>query len=109
VGKNSLQTLKVKTVRVYIAAIAEIYHTQVSLGLNKSPNFRGVALKALMKDLSRKQAQQRQDAFEDRGAKSLNTGYTAEQLLHLQDRLLLGAQGSSQVSWYTFALLHNLR
>ena len=55
-GSNSLQFLTVKTVRVYIAAIAEIYHTQVSLGLNTHANFCGTALKSLMKDLARTQA-----------------------------------------------------
>lgn len=92
--------------RVYVAAIAEIYYTQVSLGLNKHPNFRSVGLKTLMKDLMQKQAQKRRDAFEDRGAKGLNTGYTTEQFLHLQDQLLLSAQSSAQVSLYTFIFLN---
>jgi hypothetical protein len=52
-GSSGLQFLTVKTVRVYIAAIAEIYHTQVSLRLNTHANFRGTALKSLMKDLAR--------------------------------------------------------
>ena len=66
------------------------------------PNFRGTALKSLMKDLARTQAQKRRDAFEDRGAKGVNTGYTTEQFLHLQDQLLSNAQSSAQVSLYVF-------
>jgi hypothetical protein len=90
------QAYKVKTVSVYVAAVVELYHTQVSLGLNNNPNFRGMALKVLLKDLSRKQAQRRREAFEDRGAKGLNSGYTSEQFLHMQDQLLSGANKSPQ-------------
>jgi len=66
------------------------------------PNFRGTALKSLMKDLARTQAQKRRDAFENRGAKGVNTSYTIEQFLHLQDQLLSNAQSSAQVSLYVF-------
>jgi len=51
-GSSGLQFLTVKTVQVYIAAIAKIYYTQVSLGLNMYTNFRGIALKSLIKDLA---------------------------------------------------------
>jgi hypothetical protein len=64
--------------QVYVAAIAEIYYTQVLLRLNMHPNFHGTALKSLIKDLARIQAQKRQDAFEDHGAKGVNTSYTTE-------------------------------
>jgi len=84
-GSNSLRFLTVKTVQVYIAAIAEIYYTQVSLRLNTHANFRGTALKSLIKDLAQTQAQKRHDAFKDRGAKGVNTSYTTKQFLHLQD------------------------
>ena len=58
-GSSGLQFLTVKTVQVYITAIAKIYHTQVSLRLNTHTNFRGTALKSLIKDLARTQAQKR--------------------------------------------------
>jgi hypothetical protein len=45
--------LKVQTVRVYLAAIAELYAAQVSMGINKNTNFRGAALKKLMNGLAR--------------------------------------------------------
>jgi hypothetical protein len=86
----------VKTVNVYVVANAELYHTQVSLGLNDNPNLRGMALKVLLKDLLRKQAQKRRETFEDCGAKGLNSGYTLEQFLHMQDQLLSGANKSPQ-------------
>ena len=43
--------LKYETVKVYSAAIAELYHTQVSMGLNWAPSFQGVAFRGLIKDL----------------------------------------------------------
>jgi hypothetical protein len=55
-GSSGLQFLTVKTVQVYIAAIAEIYYTQVLLGLNTYTNFCGITLKSLIKDLARTQA-----------------------------------------------------
>jgi hypothetical protein len=49
--------LKWKMVNVYNAAIAELYHYQVSIGLNKAPTFRGSTHRSLMKGLSRLQDQ----------------------------------------------------
>jgi hypothetical protein len=84
-SSSSLQFLTVKTVQVYIAAIAEIYYTQVSLRLNTHANFCGIALKSLIKDLAQTQAQKRCNAFKDCRAKRVNNSYTTEQFLHLQD------------------------
>jgi hypothetical protein len=47
------KTLKVQTVRVYLAAIAELYAAQVSMGINKNTNFRGATLKKLINGLAR--------------------------------------------------------
>jgi hypothetical protein len=58
-GETALKALKVQTVRVYLAALAELYSAQVSIGLNKHPNFRRAALKRLMTSLSRTQARKR--------------------------------------------------
>lgn len=73
------QPYKKDIVEVYIAAIAELYHIQILLGLNNSPNFRGMAIETLLKDLLQKQAQKSREASEDRGAKGLNAGYRSEQ------------------------------
>jgi hypothetical protein len=50
-GETAPKALKVQTVRVYLAALAELYSAQVSMGLNKHPNFRGAALKRLITGL----------------------------------------------------------
>jgi hypothetical protein len=68
--------LKWKTVNVYNAAIAELYHYQVSIGLNNAPTFRGLTHKALMKGLSRQQDQRARNTFEDRGARGIDSGYS---------------------------------
>jgi hypothetical protein len=36
---NRLTPLKFETIKVYSAAIAELYYTQVSIGLNTAPSF----------------------------------------------------------------------
>ena len=59
VGSSSRRApLKYETVKVYSAAIAELYHTQVSMGLNQAPTFQGVAFKGLIRDLQRTQEKQ---------------------------------------------------
>jgi hypothetical protein len=90
--------LKYETVVVYSAAIAELYHRQVSMGLNTAPSFRGAAFKGLMRDLQRTQEKRSREAVEDRGAGGMAAGYTLKEFLHMQDQLLSGAKSSIQVS-----------
>lgn len=94
--------LKWKTVNVYNAAIAELYHYQVSMGLNKAPTFRGSTHRSLMKGLSRLQDQRARNTFEDRGAGGIDSGYSQEEFLQMQDKLLLGAKKAPQVSLHLF-------
>jgi hypothetical protein len=89
--------LKYETVKVYNAAIAELYHTQVSMGLNQAPPFRGVAFKGLMRDLQRTQEKRARETFEDRGASGIAAGYTLEEFLQMQDQLLSSAKSTIQV------------
>jgi hypothetical protein len=89
--------LKWQTVNVYNAAIAELYHYQVSMGLNKAPTFRGATHKPLMKGLSRTQDQRSRDTFQDRGAGGIDSGYSQEEFLQMQDKLLSGAGKAPQV------------
>jgi hypothetical protein len=58
-GETAPKALKVQTMRVYLAALAELYSAQVSMVLHKHPNFRGAALKRLITGLSRTQARKR--------------------------------------------------
>jgi hypothetical protein len=65
--------LKWKTVNVYNAAIAALYHYQVSMGLNK----------ALMKGLLRTQDVRSRDTFKDRGAGGIDSSYSQEEFLQM--------------------------
>ena len=51
-GETAPKALKVQTIWVYLATLAKLYSTQVSIGLNKHPNFKGAALKRLITSLS---------------------------------------------------------
>jgi hypothetical protein len=55
------------------------------MGLNWNPNFRGIALKGLLKDLSYKQETRAQDNFEDYSASGIATSYNIEEFLQMQD------------------------
>jgi hypothetical protein len=97
--------LKWKTINVYAAAIAELYHFQVSMGLNRHPTFRGATFKSLMKGLIRVQEQRSRDNFEDRGAGGINTGYTFQELATMQKQLQHGANKAPQVNIHSVLCL----
>jgi hypothetical protein len=105
-GETAPKALKVQTVQVYLAALAELYSAQVSMGLNKHPNFRGAALKRLMTSLSRTQAQKRQETFEDQGTSSINEGYSTEEFMLMQDQLLAKATKCPQVGLFYMSTLY---
>jgi hypothetical protein len=94
--------LKYETVKVYIAAIAELYHAQVSIGSNQAPSFRGAAFKGLMRDLQRTQEKRARETFEDRGASGIAAGYTLEEFLHIQDQLLSSTKSTIQVGKHLY-------
>ena len=70
---------KVVTIRVYVAALADLYSTQVSMGLNRNPDFRGMALKGLLKDLFCKQETRAYNNFENCGTGSIAASYNTEE------------------------------
>jgi hypothetical protein len=83
--------MKWTTVDTWMSAIAELYNTQKSLGRNKYPNFRGAALNGLLDAYKRGQHARDRDAFEDRGATGITSGYTDDEFLQLNRVLLAGA------------------
>jgi hypothetical protein len=96
----------VQTVQVYLAALAELYSVQVSIGLNKHLNFRGAALKRLITGLLYTQAQKCQETFEDQGTGSINEGYSTEEFMLMQDQLLAGATKCLQVGLFYMSTLY---
>ena len=95
------------TVKVYVAAIAELYRHQVSAGLNRHPNFRGPGLKGLMVDLERTQALRADAAFEDRGVGGAQGGYTEEEFLRMQELMLSSIDCSRDAMLHQGAQHHN--
>jgi hypothetical protein len=81
----------------YISAIVELYHYQVSIGFNRTPTFRAATHKSLMKGLSRTQNQGSRDTFQARGAGGIDSSYSQEEFLQMQDKLLSGARKAPQV------------
>jgi hypothetical protein len=55
-----------------------------------------------MKGLARTRDDRSHDNFEDRGAGGIDSGYSKEEFLQMQDRLLLGAKKASLVGLYLF-------
>jgi len=82
------RTLGYTTVKLYVSAIAELYHHQVSAGLNAHPSFRRPGLKGLMVDLERTQATKALESFEDRGGGGAQGGYTEAEFLRMQEFML---------------------
>lgn len=94
---------RMNTIDAYCAAIAELYQTQRTNGVNCHPTFRGPAFKGLVESRGRLQDQNNREDFTDRGLQSLYDGYTTEQFLHMQECLLQGAAATaSQVCSFYF-------
>lgn len=89
-ASESGSMLKWTTVDTWMSAIAELYNTQVSLGHNSNPTFRGPALNAELDGWKRSQHQRDQEAFVDRGAIGIMSGYTEEEFVELNRVLLAG-------------------
>ena len=83
--------LKFSTIEVYVAAVAELWSVQLSMGLHSHALLRGPALnQELDKRRSQSDQQARQD-YADRGAGGLNSGYTDAEFLQMNKLLLAQA------------------
>lgn len=63
-------------------------HPQVTKGINKYPNYRGLALSNKIDEIKRGRDQQNRETFRDRGAGGIQDGYSEEELLRLCQDLL---------------------
>ena len=75
-GDKIVPTLSARTVNTYAAALISLYYTQKSLGINTHSHPRGAKLKALLNDHSLKEFVRRKAEFIDRGASTLQDGYS---------------------------------
>jgi hypothetical protein len=82
----------------YVSALAELYQTQVSLGVNTHPSFRGQGFKNWMETQERKQDSLAREQYADRGAGGINATYTDEEFLRCQVELLKSAGEKHTVS-----------
>ncbi|MEA2203145.1 MAG: hypothetical protein QOI89_3920 [Solirubrobacteraceae bacterium] len=90
-GGQGGSLLKFSTIEVYVAAVAELWSVQLSMGLHSHALLRGPALnQELDKRRSQSDQQARQD-YADRGAGGLNSGYTDAEFLQMNKLLLVQA------------------
>jgi len=77
------------TFSVYTAALVDLWKEQVSMGLNHHPNPRtnGKAWKEAQAALRRGQHQAKREQYADRGAGTLQDGYTRDQFTACLDGL----------------------
>lgn len=86
--------LKSSTIKVYVAAVIELYGLQHSSDSNPHPPPCEPALRGLLKSFKRLQDSQDRESYADRGANGLTSGYSNEELLRLNCHLLEGSNKS---------------
>ena len=82
----------------YVSALAEMYKTQVSLGINHDPQFRGEAFNSWMEMKAKEQDQLARERFEDRGAGGINATYSDEDFIRYQESLFKSSAEKPAVS-----------
>ena len=58
----------------------------------QGPTFRAATHKAVIRALLHTQGERSRDTFEDRGVEGIDSGYSQEEFLQMQGKLLLGAK-----------------
>jgi hypothetical protein len=75
------QTLGISAIKLYVAAIVDVWSFQKSQGINLSPSPRGEALNGLLKAHTRNEHQRRRLEFADRAAGTIQDGYDEEKMM----------------------------
>jgi hypothetical protein len=68
-----------RSVRSYVTAITDLYHTQLSLGMNTHPSPRKANTRQYIKSLQRLEVQRKRDQLADKGRDTLLDGYNFPQ------------------------------
>ena len=80
-GDKPVRFLSAETIQAnYIAAVVDIWDEQRRTGTNRYDHPRGKLVKGIIKDLRVARVEERWRSFEDRAIKSLNDGYSREEL-----------------------------
>lgn len=87
--------LSYKSADVWMAALSELYTSQVALGNNTCDNFRGAAFKSKMTSLKNMTATIQRETDADRGIDGLSNRYSDEEFLAI-NRHLLQSSGNNQ-------------
>jgi hypothetical protein len=80
--------LQYSTIEVYVAAVMELWQTQVSAGWANTVSPRTDAVGALIAQRRRDRAQIARESYADRGGHGYDGGYTARELKNMQSLLL---------------------
>jgi len=80
-GDRPVRFLSAETIQAnYIAAVVDIWDEQRRMGTNRYDHPRGKLVKGIIKDLKVARVEERWRSFEDRALKSLNDGYSRDEL-----------------------------
>lgn len=80
-GQRVRQTLGKSSVKLYVAAIVDLWSEQKTLGLNGHPNPRGKAVQALIHNHARQEHIRKREQFQDRAAGTLLDGYDEDKMV----------------------------
>lgn len=79
-NKDRPSSLKYNTVQGYKSALIDLYQQQIARNLHHYPHLNGSALRALMLNLSRRQAARKKKTYEDWRRGTIANDYDAEGL-----------------------------
>jgi hypothetical protein len=80
-GEVIKQTLGISAIKLYVAAIVDVWSFQKSQGINPYPSPRGEALNGLLKAHTRNEHRRRRLEFADRAAGTIQDGYDEEKMM----------------------------
>jgi len=80
-GDSPVRFFSAETIQAnYIAAVVDIWDEQRRMGSNRYDHPRGKLVKGIISDLRVARVEERWRSFEDRALKSLNDGYSRDEL-----------------------------
>ncbi|EDN11037.1 predicted protein [Histoplasma mississippiense (nom. inval.)] len=97
-GNTVLQTVGKSTVKLYVAAVVDLYRFQKSRGINSSDHPRGQLVSAVLRTHETKESVRKRAQYVDRGANTLQDGYNEKMMIHLMKFCWTGWYKNDQTS-----------
>ncbi|EDN05524.1 predicted protein [Histoplasma mississippiense (nom. inval.)] len=97
-GNTVLQTVGKSTVKLYVAAVVDLYRFQKSRGINSSDHPRGQLVSAVLRTHETKESVRKRAQYVDRGANTLQDGYNEKLMIHLMKFCWTGWYKNDQTS-----------